>query len=34
MEDYGLQTNKNRIEYQNYKNPKTWLSKNSYKVRI
>jgi len=20
--------NKNRIEYQNYKNPKTWLSKN------
>ena len=22
----------NRIEYQNYKNPKTWLSKNLYKA--
>ncbi len=24
--------NKNRIEYQNYKNPKTWLSKNLYQT--
>ena len=25
---WSLNKNKNRIEYQNYKNPKTWLSKN------
>ena len=26
--------NKNRIEYQNFKNPKTWLSKNLFKAKF
>ena len=28
---WSSKSNNNRVEYQNYKNPKTWLSKNIYK---
>ena len=31
---WSLKKNKNRIEYQNYKNPKTWLSKNLVKPKF
>ena len=31
---WSINNNKNRIEYQNYKNPKTWLSKNFMQVEF